>query len=589
MAPPQHAQLRSYENLRVLNKLMRLSLSSEPIAGILDKSLGIIMETPWLRILPKGGILLADAATDTLVMTASRNLCPDIQRLCQRIGIGQCLCGKAAQQKQVIHAGCIDHRHSITTAAMQPHGHYNVPILDENSRVLGVLVLYLEHGHQRDEDEVEFLRTVTDTLASVIKRKRAEQWNEHLAHIVADAHNEILILDEDSLRFLQANHAACDNLGYSEAELKRKTPLDLLPQLKASQMAELFRPLRSGQQDHVRLETAYRRKDGSLYDTRITLQRLAFGNLTTIAVIGEDITEAKRAEADLARHREHLEELVASRTEELQQKAAELEEALAREKQLSQRQRQFVSMASHEFRTPLAIIDSTAQRIARKAGQVEGCELKSRTDKIRAAVARMAKLMESTLAAAKSDSGKVTVTLKAGCDLRAVVADCCRRAQEMAPSHRISYDLAGLPASIHGDAAILDQVFTNLLSNAVKYSPRADRILVRGWRQEEDAMVSVQDFGLGIDAEDLPHMFERFFRARTSAGIAGTGIGLNLVKLFIEEHCGTIGIDSRKGEGSTFTVRLPAMARDGCDCGCISAGDSTAGEQWNMAAAGQWL
>jgi signal transduction histidine kinase len=100
-------------------------------------------------------------------------------------------------------------------------------------------------------------------------------------------------------------------------------------------------------------------------------------------------------------------------------------------------------------------------------------------------------------------------------------------------------------------------VFTNLLSNAVKYSPERGAIFVKGWCQDGMACVSVADQGVGIGEEDMPHIFDRFFRAKTSAGIAGTGIGLNIVKLFVEGHGGEIKVESEKDKGSIFTVFLP--------------------------------
>ena len=115
---------------------------------------------------------------------------------------------------------------------------------------------------------------------------------------------------------------------------------------------------------------------------------------------------------------------------------------------------------------------------------------------------------------------------------------------------------------IFADHRLLDQVFTNLLSNAVKYSPDSPLIEVKGWNDEENALITVTDQGVGIPANDLPHMFGQFFRAKTSEGIKGTGIGLNVVKEFVEMHGGSVGVDSLEGEGSTFTVRIPIGGED---------------------------
>ena len=271
---------------------------------------------------------------------------------------------------------------------------------------------------------------------------------------------------------------------------------------------------------------------------------------------GADRTMEVRIQAELIRHRDHLQDLVNEATAELKQRADKLRAALAKEKELNELQRQFVSMASHEFRTPLAIIDSAAQRLLRRAEKLTPHDTVKRVEKIRGAVGRMTQLMESTLEAARLENGKPSIQIGA-CDIGALLQEICNRQQEIARTHNISFAQDGLPDTIQADAAAIEQIFTNLLSNAVKYSSGSPDINVRGCINGDDVVVTVQDFGLGIDEEDLANMFQRFFRAKTSAGIAGTGIGLNLVKTLLELHEGSIEVQSEKGKGSVFTVRMP--------------------------------
>ena len=148
------------------------------------------------------------------------------------------------------------------------------------------------------------------------------------------------------------------------------------------------------------------------------------------------------------------------------------------------------------------------------------------------------------------------------CDVALLVLETCARQQEVSARHTITPDLRDMPASIQADTAALEQVFTNLLSNAVKYSPESRQIDVKGRAEDGYVVISVRDYGLGIDAEDLPNMFSKFFRAKSSTGIAGTGIGLNLVKTLVEMHQGSVDVRSTRGTGSTFTVRLPIAGPD---------------------------
>lgn len=273
-------------------------------------------------------------------------------------------------------------------------------------------------------------------------------------------------------------------------------------------------------------------------------------------VLQRAMTRVTVANTELEQHRDKLRDMVEAATSDLKAKTVELQLALAKEKELNTLQRQFVSMASHEFRTPLAIIDSTAQRLERRGGQMTVEDTSRRLDRIRAAVKRMVQLMESTLSAAKIESGEIKIDLVA-CDIGNIVSEACARQQQLAKGHDIKCDLQELPETIQGDTGLLDQVLTNLLSNAVKYSPDAPEIDVSVGADDENVTISIRDRGLGIDDADMPKMFQRFFRGKTSTGIAGTGIGLNLAKILVDMHGGTIDLESKLGEGSTFTVTLP--------------------------------
>ncbi len=279
--------------------------------------------------------------------------------------------------------------------------------------------------------------------------------------------------------------------------------------------------------------------------------------LKSMADILAMTVERERNTAELVDHRDHLQNLVDAATLELRGKTAELEFALSKEKELNALQRQFVSMASHEFRTPLAIIDSTAQRIGRRYPRgISDEDLNERLRRIRGAVARMTELIDSTLSAARLDAGKIKIT-PTECAIRDRLSEVCDQQRQITPDRSIAVDVDRLPARIVADPNAIDQIFVNLLSNAVKYSPDGGPVEVVGRTDGEVIRVAVRDHGLGIPEDELPRLFERFFRARTSTGISGTGIGLHLVKELAEMHGGTVTVSSVEGEGSTFVVSLP--------------------------------
>ena len=301
-------------------------------------------------------------------------------------------------------------------------------------------------------------------------------------------------------------------------------------------------------------------KDGSYYwvDTSITPIRNENGKITQYIAIRADITDLKKAEEDLIAHSDLLEDRVEEATSALWTKTKELESALAKEKEMGELQRQFVAMASHEFRTPLAIIDSTAQRLKRRVGnnKLTPEDAIQRIDRIRKAVQRMTRLMESTLSLARAEGGQIEINLSA-CDINQVVKDICERHNELSATHTIISDLGKMPDSVQADPGALEQVLTNLVSNAVKYSPDNPEITINTRCLDDEVVIEVKDNGIGIDEDDLDKIGNRFFRAKTSTGIEGTGIGHFLTRLLVEKHGGHINVESRKGEGSTFTVCLP--------------------------------
>ena len=262
------------------------------------------------------------------------------------------------------------------------------------------------------------------------------------------------------------------------------------------------------------------------------------------------------SQAELTHHRNHLEEMVADRTAEIERQREELDRLLVHERQVNALQRQFVAMASHEFRTPLAIIDAAAQRLCRSTTNVSGDYVHEKAGVIRSAVVRMVDLMESILASGRLETGQITLKRSEG-DLKALLVTCCDRQRHLSRSHLFHLDLEPIPEGLTFDRSAMEQVFTNLISNAVKYSPNAPDIYVRARVDEKTLEIAVADSGIGMDADDLPKLFQPYYRARSATGIAGTGIGLNVVKQVIELHGGTVEVTSKLGKGTTFIIRLP--------------------------------
>lgn len=423
----------------------------------------------------------------------------------------------------------------------------------------------------------------TPLQQEIAERRRVQARLRDLAAIVEQAEDSILTLDPDGA-LTSWNKGAERLYGYRAEDVIGRPVSILAPDGFQHETGSWLKKLISGEPLPTR-ETIRVRKDGELVDVslRFSLIRNPDGEIVGGAVIARDISERKKAEAEiqnkermlqaridelritqdeLQQHRERLEEKVRERTAEVRDKATQLETALQQEKEFSALQRNFVSMASHELRTPLAIIDGAAQRIERRIDTIETSELEKRLSRIRGAVHRMLALIESTLSTSSLDEGRVALRPQE-VDLGDLVRTVCERQSELSDALKIHLDLGDLPDRIQADPALLDQVFTNLLSNAAKYTPTSPEISVTGRRQTDGFLtIAIADNGIGIPRDELSRLFDRFFRASTSEGIAGTGIGLNLARELIQMHDGTIDVESEVGVGTTFTVRLPERRPD---------------------------
>jgi heavy metal sensor kinase len=225
-----------------------------------------------------------------------------------------------------------------------------------------------------------------------------------------------------------------------------------------------------------------------------------------------------------------------------------------------ERQARFTADASHELRTPLAIIRSHAQLALSRSRTPE--EYREALQTCLRAARRMTSLVEGLLTLARADASKLEVPAHP-VELSQVVADCAALIRPLAADKRVSLRTNLAPVEVAGDADSLAQVVTNLLTNAIQYNRPGGQVRLELTEEEEEAVLAVADTGCGVPEEDIPHLFERFYRvdkARSRAS-GGNGLGLAICKSIVEAHGGTIGLQTEVGLGSTFWVRLPRGER----------------------------
>jgi two-component system, OmpR family, sensor kinase len=254
---------------------------------------------------------------------------------------------------------------------------------------------------------------------------------------------------------------------------------------------------------------------------------------------------------------------LAQNRQALAQQAAMLQEKLKEEQRLTLLQRNFVSMASHEFRTPLGIIDGHAQRMMSMRDRLTADELAERARKVRNAVRRMTQLIANLISSSRLIDGRIGFNYHpTQVDLTAIVREACHLQRELTADAPLLDSLEKEPLMVYGDASLLSQVLGNLMSNAVKYSPNGAPVRITSSQDGAHVAVVIEDRGIGIPDTDRERVFERYYRGSNTSGIVGSGVGLYLVKTIIDLHQGSIMLDSRENEGSRFTLRLPASSMD---------------------------
>lgn len=247
---------------------------------------------------------------------------------------------------------------------------------------------------------------------------------------------------------------------------------------------------------------------------------------------------------------------------ELLEKTQQLKEALKEEKNIRKMQNEFIALVSHEFKTPLQIIDSTRELVVRKLRtlNVSDESLTKSLDKIKSGIQRMNGLIHSTLNLAKMESGvnKINVE-KQNFSLKDFIEDIVEKNANLATNKGITVemDLNNLPQEFSGDPKLLDHSFTNIVSNAIKYSKNNSLVKIIASSDDKQIIIKTTDQGIGIPKEDLANIGQKFFRAKNTLAVAGTGIGLYLTKYFVELHGGSVLIESELNIGTSVSVILP--------------------------------
>jgi len=239
---------------------------------------------------------------------------------------------------------------------------------------------------------------------------------------------------------------------------------------------------------------------------------------------------------------------------ELGRLASVLNSTFARLDAAFSQQQQFTSDAAHELRTPVSVMLTQTQTTLNR--ERSAAEYRETIESCQRAAQRMRRLIESLLELARLDAGQQPMK-QSRFDLAQTVRDCVTLVSPIAESRRVKIVCEVPPLECVGDSERLGQVITNLLTNAITYNKESGEVRVNGEAKNGSVNLTVSDNGVGISAEDLPRVFDRFYRADSSRTSGNTGLGLAISKAIVEAHGGSIEISSQLDAGSVLTVRLP--------------------------------
>ncbi|WP_317897605.1 PAS domain-containing sensor histidine kinase [Aurantibacillus circumpalustris] len=377
---------------------------------------------------------------------------------------------------------------------------------------------------------------------------------------------EGIIISNKKGEILRANPSSERLFGFSDGELLGKVIEDLVPRKYSN--SHVKNRENYNQNPHARsmgknMDLYARRKDNSEFPVEISLSYFKQGEETFVIAFVIDITERKRHEANVIKLNQDLEKKVDERTKVLHEALIELESskeklslALEAEKGLNDMKSRFVTMASHEFRTPLSTILSSISLVDKYKAGANDDKIGKHVQRIKSAVTNMTLILNDFLSAEKLDEGKVFVR-KVELDLPLLITEVIQEMQGILKTGQ-KLDFVNEGESIAWlDKQMIRNILLNLISNAIKFSPENKSILINVEVDPKTVKIEVSDKGMGIPKEEQEHLFERFFRAKNATNIQGTGLGLNIVVKYLESMNGTIEFKSELGEGTTFYIRIP--------------------------------
>lgn len=388
--------------------------------------------------------------------------------------------------------------------------------------------------------------------------------NVKLLNAIIDTAIDGIITIDDKGIIETINPAALKIFGYEESEVIGKNISILMPEPdKSAHDGYMQRYQHTGERRIIGIgrEVNGLKKDNTTFPFRLAVSEVQYQDRRIYTGFIHDLSKEKAAEASLKDYTEELEARIRERTLVLQTLVDELEKAkddvsisLEKEKELSQLKTRFVSMASHEFRTPLSSVQLSASLIEKYAEKPDKANIIKHTSKIKNSVGHLTGILNDFLSLEKLEAGKTEAVFQEF-DIVRFSEDLIEEMQMVAKQNQnIVYQHTGTSALVSLDPALLKNSAINLISNAIKYSGENTFIEFNTELNSKELIIMVKDNGIGIPLEEQKNLFEPFFRAHNTGSIPGTGLGLNIVKRYVELMGGKVNYKSVLNQGTTITL-----------------------------------
>ena len=378
------------------------------------------------------------------------------------------------------------------------------------------------------------------------------QREQMYAAVMSQSANGIVLIELETLAFVEFNEAACSMLGYTREEFGRLTIYDVTPAQARDQLRQRVHLVQAEGSAHDEVQRS--RKDGSLLDLAINSSVIEIQGRRYISAVWTDITRQKEDQRALLRFQSQLQDMVAERTAEL---AAAKEAAEA----ANQTKSAFLANMSHEIRTPMNAIIGITHLIRRDNVSPQQ---RARLDKVNDAAHHLLGIINDILDFSKIEAGRMSLD-PTDFEVGQVIRNVCNLLGDRAAEKGLPLltDIDTLPALLHGDGLRLGQVLLNFTSNAIKFTQQG-HVLLQGrvLRQEGPRLwvrFEVRDTGIGLSPEQQQRLFQPFSQAdvSTTRRFGGTGLGLVISRRLADMMGGAVGVESTPGQGSTFWIEAP--------------------------------